>query len=176
MTTLTKYLRWSPVVWAPLCLALSVSAQTYRAPQLRQGELGKASERLLHANVFNLGGVGIAQAITPEEKAFRTILGSADPVRIFRRLINDADAEGQLYALLGLRLRAPDVFRNEVERITRNGGPPERTEGFTVIAKGEVRVAHGCIFFNAPYRSIVDEIAKGRWDAAVRSSSGNLIF
>ena len=176
MTSLTKYLRWCLVVWVLLYMSLTVSAQTYRSPELRQTDLSTARQKLMHAEVFNLGGVGFGQTITPEEKAFRTILGSIDPVKMFQRLVSTANPEGQLYALLGLHLTAPEVFRTEVERIDANGGLPEHAESLMAIANGEVRVAHGCIFFNAQFRSMVDAITNGKWDAAVRASSGSMIF
>jgi hypothetical protein len=55
-----------------------------------------AYRQLIHAHVFNFGGVGFANAITPEEKAFHILLGSNHRLALFKRLLRDADAEGQL--------------------------------------------------------------------------------
>ena len=161
---------------ALLCLSLTVSAQTYRSPQMRESDLNRAYQQLLHAKIFNLGGVGFASQITPEEKAFRTILESSNARKLFERLVRDANGEGQLYALFGLRLRAPEIFRTEAERVQREGGPAERTEGLMPIPKGTVRVAHGCIFYTQASRTVIDQIDKGEWDASFRASSGTLIF
>jgi hypothetical protein len=81
-------------------------------------------------------------------------------------LIREANGEGQLYALLGLHLLAPDIFQAEAEKLRTNDGPPERIENFTPIGKGKVRVAHGCIFFQQDrpnsYRTNCER-RLGRW-------------
>lgn len=156
------------VVCAHLLICVPVFSQTYYSPQIRQTETGRAYQKLMHASVFNLGGVGYSSQITPEEQAFKTLLKSADAIRLFQRLMSEANAEGQLYALLGLHLRALDIFLHEADKLLTNGGPPERLENFIAIEKGKVRVAQGCIFFRQDRQTVIDQIAKGEWDAALR--------
>jgi hypothetical protein len=171
-----KYAKPILVICAHLLICVPVFAQSFSSPQIRQAETSRAYEKLLHANVFNLGGVGYGQAITPEEHSFKKLLTSLDSTKVFQRLISEANGEGQLYALLGLHLLAPDVFQAEAEKLRTNGGPPERIEKFLVIAKGKVRVADGCIFFEQDSQIVIDQIAKGAWDAASRSNSRILTF
>ena len=171
-----KYAKPILVICVHLLLCAPVFAQSYISPQIRQSGNNRAYQKLLHANVFNLGGVGFGQAITQEEKAFKTLLTSVDSTKVFQRLISEANGEGQLYALLGLHLLAPDIFQAEAEKLRTNGGPPERIENFTPIEKGKVRVAHGCIFFHQDRQAVIEEIAKGAFDAASRSNSRILTF
>ena len=164
------------VICAHLLICAPVFAQSYISPQIRQSGNNRAYQELLHASVFNLGGVGWGQEITPEEQAFKRLLVSIDSTRVFQRLISEANGEGQLYGLLGLHLLAPDIFQAEAEKLRTNGGPPERIEKFIAIAKGKVRVAHGCIFFQQDRQIVIEEIAKGAWDSGSRSNSRILTF
>lgn len=161
---------------AHLLICVPVFAQTYYSPQIRETATIKAYQKLQHASIFNLGGVGFGQTITSEEQAFKTLLESGDSTALFRQLISEANSEGQLYALFGLHLRAPDLFQAEVERLRTNADPPDRIETSTVTRKGEVHVAHGCISFYQDRQTVIDEIAKGEWDAAFKLSSRTLKF
>jgi len=170
-----KYGRPILIICAHLLIWVPVFAQS-QTSSIRQGGNNRAYQKLLHATVFNLGGVGWGQEITQEEKAFKTLLTSIDSTRVFQRLISEANGEGQLYALLGLHLLAPDIFQDEVEKLQTNGGPPERIENFTTIAKGKVRVAHGCVFSQQDRQAVIEQIAKGAWDRDPRSNSRILTF
>jgi len=162
-----KYARPVLIICAHLLICVPVFAQSQISAQIRQSGNNRAYQKLLHANVFNLGGVGFGQAITAEEQAFKKLLTSIDSISVFQRLIREANGEGQLYALLGLHLLAPDIFQAEAEKLRTNGGPPERIENFTPIEKGKVRVAHGCIFFQQDRQTVIEQIAKGDWDAGI---------
>jgi hypothetical protein len=162
-----KYAQPILIICAHLLICAPVFAQSYISPQIRRSGTNRAYQKLLHATVFNLGGVGWGQAITPEEQAFKKLLTSIDSTRVFQRLISEANGEGQLYALLGLHLLAPDIFEAEAGKLRTNGGPPQRIENFTTIAKGKVRVAHGCIFFQQDRQTVIEQIAKGAWDARI---------
>jgi hypothetical protein len=166
-----KYAHAILVICFHLLICVPVFAQSHISAQIRQSGSSRAYQKLLHATVFNLGGVGWSQEITEEEKAFKTLLTSIDSTRVFQRLISEANGEGQLYALLGLHLLAPNIFEAEAEKLRTNGGPPERIENFTSIAKGKVRVAHGCIFSQQDRQTVIEQIAKGAWDTASRSNS-----
>lgn len=173
---LKKHARPILVICAHLLIYVPVFAQTYYSPQIRKTETDRAYQKLLHAAVFNFGGVGWALTITSEEKAFRTLLEAEDSTRLFRRLTNEANAEGQLYALFGLHLRAPDIFQTEAGKLRTNGGPPERIEQLIPIEKGKVRVARGCISFHQDRETAIDQIGKGAWDAAFQSNPRILTF
>jgi hypothetical protein len=156
-------------VMALVCVP--VNAQNYYSPGIRDFQTGRAFQKLLHANIFNLGGVGWANEITTEEKAFVILFSSPDSIKLFQRLLTQANPEGQLYALFGLHLQAPATFKLEAERLKADDGPPERLEKFVGIGRGEVRVARGCIFFRKARKALIDQIANGEWDTAFRPST-----
>jgi len=106
-----KYARPILIICAHLLICVPVFAQSHISAQIRQSGNNRAYQKLLHANVFNLGGVGYGQAITAEEQAFKKLLTSIDSTSVFQRLIREANGEGQLYALLGLHLLAPIFSR-----------------------------------------------------------------
>jgi len=165
----TKFRRRSLVLAAALLLSATGSAQNYRSPELRQSDLSKAYQKLQHAKLFNLGGVGFGAQITDEEKAFATIFDSATATILLQRLLNDASPEGKLYALFGLRLKAPETFHTEAERLKE--APPEPNDELFPPAKGRVRLAHGCLLYEAEFQVAVEQIAKGQWDPMFRSGS-----
>lgn len=166
-SSLRKRLVSTLIVWVSVCL--TVTAQTYRSGQLRQRELGRAHQKLLHAHIFNFGGVGFVRRITEEEKAFNLIFESIDAEKVFQQLVREANAEGQLYALFGLRAKSSASFENEAQRIRTGGGSDQRQEELTLVPKGKVRIGHGCILSEADMLTVVDEIAKGKWDWAFYS-------
>lgn len=169
-----KYAQPILVICAHLLICVPVLAQSFYSPQIRQVETSRAYQKLLHATVFNLGGVGWGLEITPEERAFKTLLESGDSITLFQRLINEGNAEGQLYALFGLHLQAPEVFQAEAEKLRAGEGPPERIEQLIPIEKGKVRVARGCNSFRLGRQTVIDQIEKGDWDAALKSHSQSL--
>ena len=153
-------------------LALSAGAvrgQSFSTPRIRDARIERAYRQLVHAEVFNFGGVGWGRQITAEENAFITLCESTDSIRLFQRLINEANPEGQMYALFGLHLTDPETFRVAADKLRANGGPPQRLEKFIPVEKGKVRIAHGCVISQQDSQTVIDQIAKGEWDAAFRS-------
>jgi hypothetical protein len=64
---------------------------------------------LKSAHIFAIGGIRHEGATTEEETAFNALCKEPDPAQQFRRLLDEATIEGQMYALLGLRqLHAAD--------------------------------------------------------------------
>ena len=168
--------RGAVLAFAILFGAIPAAAQSVTAPEIRQSEISRAYHKLTQAEIFNLGGIGWAQQVTAEETAFRKLLGSVDAPRLFQRLINEANAEGQLYALLGLRLRAPEAFQSAAEKLQARGGPPERLEQFRPTPKGKVRMGEGCLLYQTDWRNAIDGIANGKWDAAIQAKSSDRKF
>jgi len=153
----------SPFVWA----------QDYSA-QVRNARTDSAYKKLLDAHIFNFGGVGFASEITPEEKAFRILLESWNAASVFKRLLSDANPEGQLYALYGLYLEDPATFRKEAEKLNLAADPPPRRGTFIPAEKGKVRVGRGCLLLYEDSRVVIEEIAKGKFDQAFRSNDTRL--
>ena len=162
-----KYAQPILIICAHLLICAPVFAQSYISPQIRRKWDQPGLSKTVARHRIQSGRVGWGRAITPEEQAFKKLLTSIDSTRVFQRLISEANGEGQLYALLGLHLPAPDIFEAEAEKLRTNGGPPQRIENFTTIAKESVRVAHGCIFFQQDRQTVIEQIAKGAWDARI---------
>ncbi|MEK6333887.1 MAG: hypothetical protein AABM67_03000 [Acidobacteriota bacterium] len=166
---LKSYAWQSLVIWNVLFVCGSAAAQDYSA-RIRNLPTDRAYQKLLHATIFNLGGVGFAMQITPEEEAFKELFESGNSIKEFQRLLNQANPEGQLYALFGLHLKAPDIFRKESEKLKVDDGPPKRAEKFIFIEKGQVRIADGCMIYTQDRRKVIDQIAKGEFDTRFKSS------
>src|SRR5712664_2540677 len=89
-------------------LSSSVARAQDDGSRIRKMEPDRAYQRLLHANIFNLGGAGYALAMTPEERAFRVLLKSTNSIALFQQLSREGNPEGQLYALYGFYLEEPE--------------------------------------------------------------------
>ena len=168
-----KYALQGLVVGGVLFVCGSVAAQDYNSG-IRNLQNGRAFQRLLHAKIFNIGGVGWALQITPEEEAFKILFESGNSIKEFQRLVNQASPEGQLYGLFGLHLKAPEIFREEAERLKADEGPPKREEKFIFIEKGKVRIGLDCLMFDQDRRKVIDQIAKGEFDTRFKSSRHKL--
>ena len=95
----------------PLALALLFLASSVRADLARE-------------NVFALGGVGVAGTMSSGEKDLRAVLKEADAVQQLQSLLKNASPAGQLYALLGLRLRDRPAYEQAVPAFRK------RSEGY----------------------------------------------
>ena len=158
-----------------LCCGSVALGQDY-GTKVRNAQRQSAYQVLVRAQVFTFGGVGYGSMITPEEKAFHALFGTGNSRPWFKRLLKDANSEGQMYALYGLYLEDRDAFKQEVARLSTNDGLPSHWEGFTFLEKGQVRVAHGCIFFQQSKQSVVAAIKNGDFDLAFQAGSLRLTY
>jgi len=124
----------------PLALALLFLASSVRADLARE-------------NVFALGGVGYAGTMSSGEKDLRAILKEADAVQQLQSLLKRASPAGQLYALLGLRLRDRPAYEQAV---------PEFRKRSDVIS-----TMHGCIVMKEKIDGIVKQIEHGDYDTSL---------
>jgi hypothetical protein len=147
-------------------------AQDYSS--IRQRSIESAYHQLLHAKIFNLGGYGFAMTISAEERAFHTLLESSKSPALLKKLLHEANPEGQMYSLYGLYLREPEVFKSELERMKSEDGPAERWEEMIFIEKGKIRTAAGCFIFRQDRQALITTIASGEFDQAFKSSSARL--
>ena len=157
-----------------LCCSLSL-AQDY-STLIRNAQTERAYQKLVHAQVFTFGGVGFGSMITPEEKAFHALVDAGNPAAGFKRLLYEANSEGQMYALYGLYLEDPDAFKKEAARLQTDECPPSHWEGFLFVEKGQVRTAHGCVFGQQSKQSVIAGIRNGDFDRAFKSSSPRLTY
>jgi len=162
-----------------ICALVFVSsltpAQDYSA-RVRNAQTDSAYKKLIDAHIFNFGGVGFAAQITPEEKAFRVLLESWNRVSVFKQLLNEANPEGQLYALYGLYLEDRDSFEKEAEKLKLTADLPPRRGIFFPVEKGKVLIGRGCLLLHEDQRAVIEEIAKGKFDHAFRSNDTRLFY
>ena len=162
-------------LWLTLILVLCptvLRAQDYSS--IRQEKIERAYQQLLHAKIFNLGGYGFGMTISPEERAFRTLLESSNSIALLKKLLQEANPEGQMYSLYGLYLKEPEVFKSELKCLKSADGPAERWEEMTFIEKGKIRTAAGCFLFRQDRQALITTIASGEFDQAFKSSSVRL--
>jgi hypothetical protein len=115
------------------------------------GERSSAESILEKTSSFALGGVGVAGTMSQGERALREILKEADaPVRLERMLPNASPA-GQLYALLGLRLRDRAAYQRVLPKYGANDA--------------KVETARGCMLGHESFRDLVKEIEHGDYDS-----------
>jgi hypothetical protein len=113
---------------------------------------GPASS-LARENAFALGGVGVAGTMSSGEKDLRAVLKEADAVRQLQSLLKSASPAGQLYALLGLRLRDRPAYEQAVPAFRKRSDV--------------VSTMHGCIMMKEKMESIVQQIEHGDYDASL---------
>jgi hypothetical protein len=87
------------------------------------------------------------------EKDLRAVLKEADAVQQLQSLLKNASPAGQLYALLGLRLR---------DRLAYEQAVPAFRKRFEVIS-----TMHGCIMMKEKMDSIVHQIEHGDYDTSL---------
>src|SRR6266404_8068155 len=86
--------------------ALSIVAALLLSVLFAQsGEPGNAQAVLWKTGLFALGGIGVAGTMSEGERALREVLMESDVSARLEKLASEASAAGQLYAVLGLRIR-----------------------------------------------------------------------
>jgi hypothetical protein len=116
-------------------------------------DASSASASLARENTFALGGVGVAGTMSGGEKDVRALLKEADAVQQLQSLLKNGSPAGQLYALLGLRLRDRPAYDQAVPAFRK------RSE--------EVSTLHGCIMMKEKMDAIVKQIEHGDYDTSL---------
>jgi hypothetical protein len=99
---------------------------------------------------FALGGVGVAGSMSEGERALREILKESDATARLESALPNATPAGQLYALLGLRLRDRAVYQRALEKFSGNNAT--------------VQTMRGCILQKESFRDLVMQIEHGDYD------------
>ena len=99
---------------------------------------------------FALGGVGVAGTMSEGERALREILAEPDAAKRLEKMLPDASPAGQLYALLGLRLRDRATYQSALEKFKSSDA--------------KVETARGCILQQESFRDLVKQIEHGDYD------------
>ncbi|MEZ0276115.1 MAG: hypothetical protein ACAH88_14500 [Roseimicrobium sp.] len=106
-------------------------------------------EALTSTTTFAIGGVGVAGIISPMEKDFRALLKEPDAVAQCQKLLTDATPEGQMYGLLGLKLKDETAFVAALSKYKES--------------KQQVRQQSGCIMHNSSMGELAASIEKGSY-------------
>jgi hypothetical protein len=106
---------------------------------------------LQKTGTFALGGVGIAGTMSEGERRLREVLKEPDAARRLEIMLPNASAAGQLYALLGLRLRDRAAYQRALEKYRANDA--------------NVATMRGCIMHRESFRKLVEEIERGDYDS-----------
>ena len=87
------------------------------------------------------------------ERTLREILKEADAATRLESVLPNASAAGQLYALLGLRLRDRAAYQRALEKYRGNDA--------------NVQTMRGCIMQRESFRKLVEQIERGEYDSAL---------
>jgi hypothetical protein len=105
---------------------------------------------LRKTGLFALGGIGAAGSMSEGERALREVLKESDVAARLEKMLSDASPAGQLYALLGLRLRDRAAY--------------ERAVGKLRTTDAKVQTARGCILQQESFGDLVKEIEHRLYD------------
>jgi hypothetical protein len=130
------------------CVALT----TFAWLVIGAAPLQAASETALQkTTIFALGGVGYAGIMSQGERTLREILKESDAPRRLESVLPNASAAGQLYALLGLRLRDRAAYQRALEEYRAQDA--------------KVQTMRGCIMQRESFRKLVEQIERGDYDS-----------
>src|SRR5438270_8074299 len=116
----------------------------------RSAEPGAGENVLQKTSMFALGGIGVAGTMSEGERALRELLRGSDALVRLDRLLSTADPAGQLYALLGLRLKDRAAYERAIAKMRPTDA--------------KVQTARGCMLSDEPFRSLLKEIDSGQHD------------
>jgi hypothetical protein len=105
---------------------------------------------LRKTELFALGGIGVVGSMSEGERALREVLNESGVTARLEKLLSDASPAGQLYALLGLRVRDRAAY--------------ERALGKLRKTNAKVQTARGCMLSEESFGDLVKEIERGVYD------------
>ncbi|HYJ04507.1 MAG TPA: hypothetical protein VEX43_05195 [Chthoniobacterales bacterium] len=85
------------------------------------------------------------------ERSLREILKEADAATRLESVLPDASPAGQLYALVGLRLRDRAAYERALEKYRANDA--------------NVQTMRGCILQRESFRKLIEQIERGEYDS-----------
>jgi hypothetical protein len=110
-----------------------------------------ADATLRKAGSFALGGVGVAGTMSEGERALREVLKATDAVARLENALPNSSPAGQLYALLGLRLRDRAAYQRAVEKYR--------------ASNAKIQTMRGCILQQESFRDLIKQIEHGDYDS-----------
>lgn len=115
------------------------------------GEHSNAESVLEKTSSFALGGVGVVGSMSQGERSLREILKEADASARLQKMLPNASPAGQLYALLGLRMRDRAAYQRALPKYG--------------VSDAKVETARGCMLGQESFRDLVKEIEHGDYDS-----------
>ena len=98
--------------------ALSAIAALILFVPSTRSERSDPEATLRKTTLFALGGIGVAGTMSEGERALREVLKESDVPAQLEELMSDASPAGQLYALLGLRLRDRTAYERALAKLS----------------------------------------------------------
>ncbi len=139
---------------SPFLAIVACASVLYLTPSAGAvGDASGAASNLARENAFAVGGVGVAGTMSGGEKDLRAVLKEANAVQQLQSLLKNASPAGQLYALLGLRLRDRAAYEQAV--------PAFRNRSDVISTM------HGCILMKEKMDALVKQIEHGDYDASL---------
>ena len=114
-----------------------------------------ATPDLERAKLFALGGIYQDGRMSDGERALRGILRKSDATAQLETMLVRASPAGQLYALLGLRLRDRAVYARALRTLPREDV--------------QVAVMRDGIMRTASFQAVISEIKHGKYDSSALS-------
>jgi hypothetical protein len=130
--------------------ALSAIAFLILLVPCAQSEPSAPDTTLRKTGLFALGGIGAAGSMSEGERALHEVLDESGITARLEKLLSDASPAGQLYALLGLRVRDRAAY--------------ERALGKLRTTNAKVHTARGCMLSEELFSDLVKEIERGLYD------------
>jgi len=149
-----------------ILFALPVAGQTRPITWLTvDGQ--KAYQTLMAATQFTIGPAGFA-GFSNEEIALRTLLNEHDAEHLCINLVSNANHEGGLYGLLGLRILHSDAFESQLGKYRRRPEPPERTSSGMKVPEGKIISMRGCFILRVAWTETLLQLESGAFDEQSR--------
>jgi hypothetical protein len=123
----------------------------------------KAYQALLAATQFTIGPAGYG-GFSQEENALRTLLTESVAQEACANLVNNANYEGGLYGLLGLRILKSEMFPRQLKNYQLHPSPPERIVGGVKVPEGKLVTMSGCFILRVSLTELVSKLEAGAFD------------
>lgn len=117
------------------------------------GQTAPAFGSLEEASSFAFGGIGVAGTMSDGERELRAVLSQPDAATRLESMLSRASPAGQLYVLLGLRLRDRTAYARALETLRQRDV--------------RVQVIGGCIISTESFRALVSQIEHGKYDSSL---------
>jgi hypothetical protein len=116
-------------------------------------DAARAAAGLAHLQLFAIRGIGVAGSMSDGERDLRTVLNQPDAAAVLHEILPRATPAGQLYALLGLRLRDRAAYERALAALGKRSDV--------------ISTARGCILMKEEMAGIIREIERGDYDVAM---------